>query len=162
MATVLKINRQVEIIEVRDESGEVAYAWEVETDDKSITKTLNMVGGAMDKFSALQTSIDNAENDEERKQQEEAMTRLLKRCITAIIGGNGYNDVLAYIGGDYGAADPSENIVNLGEVFAALCTWLYEHCTSKQLREVGVYFESEQKRAGGRWAPAVRKSKKRK
>lgn len=41
--------------------------------------------------------------------------------------------------------DPAENIVNVGEVLAGLVTWLYEHCTSKQLREAGMYAQRQSK-----------------
>lgn len=142
MAELIRINRAVETIEVRDEDGEVACSWKVRTDDESLERTLRMVGGAMDRFAALNAEMAQAETDEERKQAVDAMVRLFKRTITAIIGEQGWHDVLAYIG-DGEECDPAANIANLGEVFAALTTWLWNHCSSKQLREAGVYFTAE-------------------
>lgn len=142
MAELIRINRAVETIEVRDEDGKVACSWKVRTDDESLERTLRMVSGAMDRFAALNAEMAQAETDEERKQAVDAMVRLFKRTITAIIGEQGWHDVLAYIG-DGEECDPAVNISNLGEVFAALTTWLWNHCSSKQLREAGVYFTAE-------------------
>lgn len=142
MAELIRINRAAETIEVRDEDGEVACSWTVKTDDASLERTLRMVGNAMDRFGALSAEAAQAETDEERQKATDTMVRLFKRTITAIIGEQGWHDVLAYIG-DGEECDPAENITNLGEVFAALVTWLWNHCSSKQLREAGVYFAAE-------------------
>ena len=142
MAELIRINRAVETIEVRDENGDVACSWKVRTDDENLERTLRMVGNAMDRFAALHDEMTQAETDEERQKAAETMARLFKRTITAIIGEQGWHDVLAYIG-DGEECDPAANIANLGEVFAALTTWLWNHCSSKQLREAGVYFTAE-------------------
>lgn len=142
MAELIRINRAVETIEVRDENGDVACSWKVRTDDENLERTLRMVGNAMDRFAALNDEMTQAETDEERQKAAETMARLFKRTITAIIGEQGWHDVLAYIG-DGEECDPAANIANLGEVFAALTTWLWNHCSSKQLREAGVYFTAE-------------------
>ena len=142
MAELIRINRAVETIEVRDEDGEVACSWKVRTDDETMERTLRMVGNAMDRFKAVNDEIAAAETEEERQRATEVMVRLFKRTITAIIGEQGWHDVLAYIG-DGEECDPAANIANLGEVFAALVTWLYDRCSSKQLREAGVYFNAE-------------------
>ena len=160
MATTLKINRQTETIKVDNPDGTTACEWKIATDDASMEKRLRMVGDAMDRFAAIQAKIDKAGEDAEAaKEAKAAMARLMKRTVSAIIGADGWNDVLAYIG-DGEPCDPEKNIANIGEVFAALVTWLYEHCTSKQLREVGVLFEREQKRTGGKWAPDNRASRR--
>lgn len=162
MATTLKINRQVETIKVDNPDGSTAYEWRIATDDKNLVKMLHMVGNAMDRFATLQRKIDDEKlSAEERAEAENAMVKLMKRIVSAIIGEQGWADVLEYIG-DGVPCDPAKNIINIGEVFAALVTWLYEHCTSKQLREAGVYFQAEQRRTGGKWAPdnsAARRSK---
>lgn len=142
MAELIRINRAVETIEVRDENGDVACSWKVRTDDENLERTLRMVGNAMDRFAALNDEMTQAETDEERQKAAETMARLFKRTITAIIGEQGWHDVLAYIG-DGEECDPAANIANLGEVFATLITWLWNHCSSKQLREAGVYFTAE-------------------
>jgi hypothetical protein len=142
MAELIRINRAVETIEVRDENGDVACSWKVRTDDENLERMLRMVGNAMDRFAALNDEMTQAETDEERQKAAETMARLFKRTITAIIGEQGWHDVLAYIG-DGEECDPAANIANLGEVFAALTTWLWNHCSSKQLREAGVYFTAE-------------------
>lgn len=155
MAMTLKINRQFETIEVENPDGSIACSWQVATDDASLTSMLYRVGNAMDRFAALQLKPDGDAPDEKTK---EATVRLLKRTISAIIGEDGYDDVLRYIG-DGEPCDANNNIVNIGEVFAALCTWLYEHCSSKQLREAGITFKKAEtsNRAQRRKHPKKRK-----
>lgn len=159
MATILKINRQIETIKVED-NGETLYEWEVATDDKSIEQMLSKIGSSLDRAHTLVDKEAKAKNDEERAEANAMIVRLQKRVITSVIGSQGYLDVLEYIGGEYGPADPSENIRNIGDIFAALCVFVYERCTSKQLREVGVYFEREEKRTGGKWTPDNRKTRR--
>lgn len=145
MATsTIKINRSVETIEVRDEDGEVACRWKVRTDDASMERMTHMVGDAMERFHVLSDELGAAETDEERKQAADAMVRLFKRTTCAIIGEQGWEDVLAYIG-DGEPADPAQHINDLGEVFAALTNWLWDHCSNKQLREAGVYFQGQKR-----------------
>ncbi len=144
MASIIEINKSKEIIEVHDENGEAVLSWTIRTDDKSIEKILHQVGNAMDRFAAVSKDIEQAQTEEENQQAAEVMVRLLKRTICAIIGEQGWHDVLAYIG-DGKECNPIENISNLGEVFASLVTWLWNHCTNKQLRKAGVFFESQQK-----------------
>ena len=146
MATILNINREVEKIVIPGDEGEGDTILEVFTDDKSIEQTLHQVGNAMDRFAALQSKLDKAEDEEAIKEQQEAMVRLFKRTISSIVGTDGWNKVLEYIG-DGKPADPMNNILNLGEIFAALVTWLYERCTSKQLRNAGIEFKREMPKA---------------
>ena len=142
MATILNINREVEKIIIPGEEGQENTILEVFTDDKSIEQPLHQVGNAMDRFAVLQSKLDKAQNEEAIKEQQDAMVRLFKRTISAIVGTDGWNKILEYIG-DGKPADPANNILNLGEIFAALVTWLYERCTSKQLRNAGIKFERE-------------------
>ena len=143
MATsTIKINRSVEHIVVRDEDGEVAYRWKVRTDDASLERTTRLVGDAMSRCHALSDELVAAETDEERKRTAVTLVHLFKRTTCAIIGEQGWEDVLAYIG-DGEPVDPAEHINDLGEVFAALVSWLWEHCSNKQLREAGVYFQGQ-------------------
>lgn len=142
MATILNINREVEKIIIPGEEGQEDTILEVFTDDKSTEQTLHQVGNAMDRFAVLQSKLDKAQNEEAIKEQQDAMVRLFKRTISAIVGTDGWNKILEYIG-DGKPADPANNILNLGEIFAALVTWLYERCTSKQLRNAGIKFERE-------------------
>lgn len=146
MSTILKINKEVEKIIIPTEGDQEDITLQVFTDDKSIDLMLHQVGNAMDRFAALNSKIEKAESEEDATKSREAMARLFKRTITAIIGEDGWNKILTYIG-DGTPADPANNILTLGEVFAALVTWLYEHCTSKQLRNAGIYFQREQKNA---------------
>lgn len=141
MATTLRINRQTEIIKVEDD-GEALYEWEVPTDDASVERMLGLVGSAIQSAATLTSAQDGAKTEEERDKATADLVKLQKRVISAIIGPDGYTDVLTYIG-DGKPCDPKKNIVNIGDVFGALCVWLYERCTAKQLREAGVYFERE-------------------
>lgn len=146
MSTILKINKEVEkiIIPTDGESDDIVF--EVRTDDNNITQTLHRIGNAMDRFSALQTRLDGAESENEIEEIQQAMARLFKRSISAIVGKDGWKQILCFIG-DGKPVDPAKNIITLGEVFAALVTWLYEHCTSKQLRDAGIYFQREAPKA---------------
>ena len=145
MATqTIKINRAVERITVRDEEGEPLYTWKVRTDDRSMERMTHMVGDAMERFHALSDELDAGGTEEERKQTAGAMVRLFKRNTCAIIGEQGWEDVLEYIG-DGEEIDPADYISDLGEVFAALCSWLWDHCSNKQLREAGVFFQGQKK-----------------
>lgn len=141
MSTVLKINKQIEKIIIPSDDGEDVVL-EVSTDDNNIGRTLHLVGNAMDKFATLQKKMDSAEDEAQLDESKEAITHLFKRCISAIVGDDGWKKILEFIG-DGKAVDPKENILTLGEVFAALVTWLYQHCTSQQLRSAGVYLQRE-------------------
>lgn len=142
MPTILNINREVEKIVIPGDANQEDTVLEVFTDDKSIEQTLHQVGNAIDRFAALQSKLDKAEDEEAVKEQQEAIARLFKRTISAIVGKDGWQKILEYIG-DGEPVDPTNNIMTIGEVFAALVTWLYERCTSKQLRDAGVRFERE-------------------
>lgn len=144
--STIKINREVENITVKDDDGEVMFDWAVKTDDKSLEQMLHLVGNAMDRAGEYSQKAAEAETPEDIAELNEMTVRLFRRTISAIIGPEGYQDVLTYIG-DGEPCDPANNIANIGEVFASLCTWLYSRCTSKQLREAGVYFEAESRKA---------------
>lgn len=144
--STIKINREVEHITVKDDDGEVMFDWAVKTDDKSLEQMLHLVGNAMDRAGEYSQKAAEAETPEDIAELNEMTVRLFRRTISAIIGPEGYQDVLTYIG-DGEPCDPANNIANIGEVFASLCTWLYSRCTSKQLREAGVYFEAESRKA---------------
>lgn len=146
MATVIKLNKQVEHVIV--ESGGDELDIEIRTDDESIERTVKMVGNALDRFSSIQREIDEAAEtgDQEKVDKAtDAMVRLEKRVIVAIAGEGAYEGILSLMSDDGEPVDPAENIVNLGEVLAGLVTWLYDHCTSKQLREAGVYVQRQSK-----------------
>lgn len=138
---LIKLNKQTEHIDIK--AGEEVVTFSVKTDDDNIERMLTMVGNSMDRFASLQHKMDTIENEDEVAEAKNAMVRLQKRCITAIVGEEGYNDILLLLSDDDEPVDPAKNIVNIGEVFAALCTWLYDHCTSKQLREAGIYFQKQ-------------------
>ena len=141
MAHKIKLNKQTENIEI--DAGEDSIVLNIKTDDDNIERMLTMVGNAMDRFASLQHKIDTEESEEGLQDAKQAMVRLQKRCITAIVGEEGYNDILLLMSDDDEPVDPTNNIVNIGDVFAALTTWLYDHCTAKQLRDAGVYFDKQ-------------------
>lgn len=141
MAHVIKLTKEVEDIDIVTDDEVVTFR--IKTDDESITRMLNLVGNAMDRFASLQHKIDTVESEEDGAEAEQAMVRLLKRCIIAIVGEDGYNIILVLMSDDGNPVDPAKNLSNIGEVFATLVTWLYDRCTSKQLREAGVYFEKQ-------------------
>lgn len=132
MATI-KINRQIETIKVPDETGEIVYSWEVPTDDASIEVMGAKIASALDRFKSVSRQVENAQSDDEMQQATEVCVRLQKRVIVTIIGEEGYNDVLTYIG-DGMPCDPANNLTNIGEVMAALLTWFAAHCTSQEMR----------------------------
>jgi hypothetical protein len=157
----IKVNRQVEKITVPGDDGEAAIVWKIRTDDKSMDSMLKMVGNAIDRAQALTEKSDEAQTEEELAETNRAIVHLQKRVISAIVGADGYDELLLYIGGGK-PADPAENIVNIGDVFGALCVWLYERCTAKQLREAGVMFQGERERTQGQWMPDNRASRRKK
>jgi len=157
--TTLQVNRKSERINIRDDDGRVAYEWEVATDDESLQTMLVRVGNAFERAKELADASDAATTPEELEQTTKEIVKLQKRVISAIIGPQGYQDILEYIG-DGEAVDPARYIRNVGDVFGSLCVWLYQRCTSKQLREAGVYFEGEQRRTNGQWTPDNRKARR--
>lgn len=144
MATVIKLNKQVEHVIL--ESGDDELDIEIRTDDASIERMIKMVGNALDRFASIQREIDEAAetgDPEAVGKATDAMVRLERRVIVAIAGEGAYEGILSLMSDDGDAVDPAENIANVGEVLAGLVTWLYDHCTSKQLREAGVYAERQ-------------------
>ncbi len=155
----LQFNRSVEYINIPDDDGETLYEWGVKTDDESLQTMLVRVGNAFERAKQLSDAADAATTPEELEAANAEIVKLQKRVISAIIGPDGYEDILEYIG-DGEKVDPSKHIRTIGDVFGSLCVWLYERCTSKQLREAGIYFEGEQRRMGGKWAPNNRKARR--
>lgn len=131
--TTIKINRQVETINVPNEKGEIVFAWKVPTDDASIEVMGAKIASALDRYMSVAPQVESAQSDDEMQQATEVCVRLQKRVIMTIIGEEGYNDVLTYIG-DGVPCDPANNLTNIGEVMAALLTWFAAHCTSQEMR----------------------------
>lgn len=92
-------------------------------DDKHIEEYLAKVGNAID-----------------RAQANAAQARLMKRTISAFIGTEGWEQLLAWMGGDEGPIAPEENIRILGEVFATFLNMLARHATSEQLMACGLAY----------------------
>ena len=143
MATILSINKENEKIVIPVEDGDDVVL-SVITSDKNIETVLHKVGNAISKFQTLSKNIELATGDEDVEQAKDALVNLMKRTISAIVGKKGWEDILSFIG-DGTPVDPKENIMTLGEVFAALVTWLYDHCSNKQLRAAGVYLQNQTK-----------------
>lgn len=141
--TTLHLNRRVETINIQNEYGEAVLSWQIPTDDKHLEIMLKAVGDAMSRFSAVWSKIEKAADKGEEDEAKSAMVHLLKRTVTAILGQDAWSEILDYMG-DGVEIDPADYIMDLGEIFAALCTWLYERCTSQQLRDAGIFFRQEQ------------------
>lgn len=58
MATVIKINKQVEQVVIECGGDELEIG--IPTDDASIDRMVSMVGNAMDRFASIQKTIDEA------------------------------------------------------------------------------------------------------
>lgn len=157
--TTLQVNKKQETIGIEDADGEVLYEWTVNTDDDSLQKMLNRVQNAFLRAPDLEEKAANAKTPEEAREANEATVKLQRRAISAIIGEQGYNDILEYIG-DGEPVDPYDHIITIGDVFGSLCMWLYERCTSKQLREAGLFMQAEQRRTGGVWVPKNRSNRR--
>lgn len=157
--TNLQINKRQETIGIEGPNGEPLYEWVVDTDDESLQKMLNRVQNAFLRAPDLEEKARNAETPEEVREANEATVKLQRRGISAIIGEDGYNDILEYIG-DGEPVDPYDHIITIGDVFGTLCVWLYERCTSKQLREAGMFLQAEQRRTGGQWVPNNRANRR--
>lgn len=143
MAKTLNVNRRVEKINIKDSDGEIVYEWSVRTDDKSLEAMLKGIGNAMERTAAVQSKLESAETPEEMQEQRQILIKLMRRSISSIIGERGWKDILEWIG-DGEEIDPTDYVMDIGEVFAALITWLYDKCTTKQLRAAGAYFKGEE------------------
>ena len=140
--TTLQVARKQEAICIAGPDGEPLYEWLVSTDDASLQRMLNKVGNSFDRARDLAAKAEGAATPEEAREANEETVKLQKRVISAIVGEQGYQDILEYIG-DGEPVDPYDYIIVIGDVFGALCVWLYERCTSKQLRDAGVYIQGE-------------------
>lgn len=100
-------------------------------DDKHIEEYLAKVGNAIDRAQA---------NEQMAREADAAQARLMKRTISAFIGTEGWEQLLAWMGGDEGPIAPEENIRILGEVFATFLNMLARHATSEQLMACGLAY----------------------
>lgn len=100
-------------------------------DDKHIEEYLAKVGNAIDRAQA---------NEQMAREANAAQARLMKRTISAFIGTEGWEQLLAWMGGDEGPIAPEENIRILGEVFATFLNMLARHATSEQLMACGLAY----------------------
>lgn len=157
--TTLHLNRRTETINVKDENGDVVLSWDIPTDDKHLEIMLKTVGNAMSRFNAIWSKVSKAADKGEEQEQREALVRLMRRTTTAILGQDAWNELLEYMG-DGEPVDPKDYIMDLGEVLAALCTWLYQRCTSQQLREAGVFFKAEESKINRQQFGKRKKNKK--
>lgn len=126
----LTIIKDQEIIEVAGTD----ICWAVATDDKSVTRMLNRLANAVARAEGVSAALDSAQGTEDVQVATDNVVALQKAAIEAVIGGAGYQDVLAYMGGG-DPVDPACHIVALGDVMAALCAWVYDHCSLKTARE---------------------------
>lgn len=116
-------------------------------DDKHIEEYLAKVGTAIDRAQANEQMAREADTPEKVAEANAAQTRLMKRTVSAFIGTEGWEELLAWMGGDEGPIVPEENIRILGEVFAAFLNMLARHATSEQLIACGLAYE-DRARAG--------------
>lgn len=110
-------------------------------DDKSIEGYLAKVGNAIDRAQANEEMAREADTPEKAAEANAAQARLMKRTVSAFIGTDGWEELLAWMGGDEGPIVPEENIRILGEVFAAFLNMLARHATSEQLIACGLAYE---------------------
>ena len=99
-------------------------------DDKHIEEYLAKVGNAIDRAQANEQMAREADTPEKVAEANAAQARLMKRTISAFIGTEGWEQLLAWMGGDEGPIAPEENIRILGEVFATFLNMLARHATS--------------------------------
>ena len=64
----------------------------------------------------------------------------MKRTVSAFIGTEGWEELLAWMGGKDGPIVPEENIRILGEVFATFLNMLGRYATSEQLMACGLMY----------------------
>lgn len=114
-------------------------------DDRSIEEMLGKVGDAIDRAQELSRKERAAKTDEDREEVVRMIARLQKRVISAVIGVDGYQTLLEWMGGGE-AIDPTRHVRQLGEVFAALLELLGRRATSEQLRACGVYYSRESRK----------------
>ena len=97
MATILSINKENEKIVIPVEDGDDVVL-SVNTSDKNIETVLHKVGNAISKFQTLSKNIELATGDEDVEQAKDALVNLMKRTISAIVGKEGWEDILSFIG----------------------------------------------------------------
>lgn len=143
----LKITKQIETIEVKDDNDDVVLSWDVPTDDASIQQLTNKLANALSRAADLSKAIDDADSPEAAETSRQNLASLQKRVITAVLGDDAYDQILTYMGNGT-PVDPMKNISNLGEIFAALCVWVYDHCTNEELRNAAQHLvpSNKQKR----------------
>ena len=109
-------------------------------DDKHIEEYLAKVGNAIDRAQANEQMAREADTPEKAAEANAAQVRLMKRTVSTFIGTEGWEQLLAWMGGKDGPIVPEENIRILGEVFATFLNMLGRYATSEQLMACGLMY----------------------
>ncbi|WP_417801705.1 hypothetical protein [Thermophilibacter provencensis] len=144
---VLNVTRDYEDVYLQDpEEHPEAPRYRVRFDDASIDAMLAKIGDALDRARGLERRAAEASTDEERAEVARVTAHLQRRVIVAVIGPEGYDDVLRLVG-DGEPADPETHVVQLGEVFAQLMDLVSRRASSEKLREYSLHAYREGERA---------------
>ena len=138
-----------------------APSWRVELDDESIDQLVAKVGSAVDRARALGERAREASTPEERAEVARMTARLQKRVITAFIGPEGYDALLAWMGGGE-PVDPERHTVQLGDVFAYFMQMLADVAGNRRLVECGIRIDRDAGNVAELNRAARRAKKKRK
>lgn len=117
-------------------------------DDRSIVEMLGKIMDAVDRAKEIGRREREARTDEEREEVAQMMARHQRRVISAVIGPEGYQQVLEWMGNGE-PVDPARHTRQIGEVYGALLSMVAHKATSEQLRECGAYFLEQGRRGAG-------------
>lgn len=144
---VLNVTRDYEDVYLQDpEDHPGAARYRVRFDDASIDSMLAKIGDALDRAQGLERRAAEASTDDERAEVARMTAHLQRRVIAAVIGPEGYDDVLRLVG-DGEPANPETHVVQLGEVFAQLMDLVGRRASSEKLREYSLRAYREGERA---------------
>lgn len=124
-----------------------APSWTIPLDDKSITAMQKIAKRAIDKAEHLGKLELAAINEVEYDKVQEDMVKLQKRTIVAVVGEQGYRDVLLWMSPDENPIEHKDYIVQLGEVFAGFLVALEVLITSPELRKFSEKVQRQTKKS---------------
>ena len=133
---IIEVTKKREVIEVAGTD----LKWTVGTDDASIERMLNAIRNSILRAKSLSDAQREAVDEADADALTDEVVALQKGVISTVIGEQGYEDILAYMG-DGEPVDPREHTVTIGDVMAALSVWVHRHCASSGIQDADAYFE---------------------
>lgn len=141
-------NRAYETIYLKDpDIYPDAPSWTIPLDDEAITTMQKIAKGAIDKAAHLGKLELAADDDIEYDKIQDDLVKLQKRTIIAVVGDQGYRDILVWMSPDETPVEHKDYIVQLGEVFAGFLVALEALVTSPELRKFSEKVQRQSKKS---------------